>query len=279
MSHGNTQISSLITNLKYHRLHPEYIHQRIEKIQGKYNLRILLVMCDVGDQHVDPIRELTKTCLINNLTIMVAWTAEEAAAYLQMYKAYEHKSPDSIKERVENDYSSLLRAALTTIKGVNKTDVMTLRTNFGSMASIAAATAEDLSLCPGLGGVKVRRIKDAFEKPFRNSPGEAVGTQRNTGEERASASSTQLPSSSIARASTSTARLAPAESTRESPPWDLEHGLNSPPPASPNRTTETALASAPPTSDRFSPEWDIEDDNESLGVSSPPAKRLRPSTS
>ena len=34
-------------SLKYHRLHPEYIHQRIEKLGRMYNLRILLLMCDV----------------------------------------------------------------------------------------------------------------------------------------------------------------------------------------------------------------------------------------
>ena len=33
--------------LRYHRLHPEYIHSRIEKMRGKFSLRILLVMCDV----------------------------------------------------------------------------------------------------------------------------------------------------------------------------------------------------------------------------------------
>ena len=34
-------------SLRYHRLHPEYIHQRIEKLGHSYNLRILLLMCDV----------------------------------------------------------------------------------------------------------------------------------------------------------------------------------------------------------------------------------------
>lgn len=33
--------------LRYHRLHPEYLHQRIEKLGGMYQLRVLLVMCDV----------------------------------------------------------------------------------------------------------------------------------------------------------------------------------------------------------------------------------------
>ena len=37
----------LVPSLKYHRLHPEYIHQRIERLGLSYNLRILLLVCDV----------------------------------------------------------------------------------------------------------------------------------------------------------------------------------------------------------------------------------------
>ena len=34
-------------SLKYHRLHPEYIPTRIEKLGTSYNLRILLILCDI----------------------------------------------------------------------------------------------------------------------------------------------------------------------------------------------------------------------------------------
>jgi DNA excision repair protein ERCC-1 len=48
-----------------------------------------------------------------------------------IYKAFEHKPPDMLKERVQKDYPSQLQNALTSVKGVNKTDVITLSTNFG----------------------------------------------------------------------------------------------------------------------------------------------------
>jgi DNA excision repair protein ERCC-1 len=76
--------------LRYHRLHPEYIHQRIERLGLSYNLRILLLMCDIvrpptlshvpyllnhsQSEHQEPIRELTKVCLLNNITVIVAWS-------------------------------------------------------------------------------------------------------------------------------------------------------------------------------------------------------------
>ncbi|KAI5117222.1 hypothetical protein M0805_008692 [Coniferiporia weirii] len=164
---------ALFLSLKYHRLHPEYIHQRIQKLGSTYNLRILLLMCDVSE-HQDPIRELTKTCLINNITVMVCWSNEEAGTYLATYKAFEHRPPDLIKERVDKEYSAMLRSALTSINRVNKTDVETLRTSFGSFAKIAHANPEQLRSLPGFGQVKVRRLVDAFDKPFRNKATSAL---------------------------------------------------------------------------------------------------------
>jgi len=105
---------------------------------------------------------------VNQLTLISSSRVEEAGTYLATYKAFEHRSPDLIKERQDKDYQSLLRSALTSINKVNKTDAETLRTTFGSFAGVAKATPEQLRNLPGFGQVKVRRIKDAFEKPFRN---------------------------------------------------------------------------------------------------------------
>lgn len=40
-------VRPVVISLRYHRLHPEYLHQRIEKLAAMYQLRVLLVMCDV----------------------------------------------------------------------------------------------------------------------------------------------------------------------------------------------------------------------------------------
>ncbi|KAG7570971.1 hypothetical protein FFLO_01065 [Filobasidium floriforme] len=160
----------LYLSLKYHRLHPEYLHNRIERLRGMYLLRVLLLICDISE-HQEPIREITKICLINDMTVMTAWNVQEAANYIMTYKAFEHKPPDMLKERVQKDYPSQLQNALTSVKGVNKTDVITLSTNFGSFKKLAHASSEQLSLCPGLGDVKVRRLMEAFNLPFRPGAG------------------------------------------------------------------------------------------------------------
>ena len=63
---------------------------------------------------------------------------EEAGIYLSTYKLFEHKPPDIIKERVDKDYSSILQATLTSVRGINKTDVTTLRTTFGVLSPLYA---------------------------------------------------------------------------------------------------------------------------------------------
>lgn len=61
---------------------------------------------------------------------------DEAGLYLSLYKSFEHKSPDMIKERVDKDHDSILRAALTSVSKVNKVDVEMLRGSFGVGHSI-----------------------------------------------------------------------------------------------------------------------------------------------
>lgn len=95
-----------------------------------------------------------------------AVSAEEAATYIEKYKAFERKPPDLIKERRDNDYMSHMNAVLTNVRGINKTDVVTLTSNFGSLKEIVLAPPESLLACPGLGEKKVKRLREAFTSQF-----------------------------------------------------------------------------------------------------------------
>jgi len=80
---------------------------------------------------------------------------QECARYLETYKVYETKPADAIQGRTDEDYLSRLTAAVTSVRGVNKTDVLTLGARFKSAAGVMRASQEDLSACPGLGPTKV----------------------------------------------------------------------------------------------------------------------------
>ncbi|ODO04761.1 hypothetical protein I350_05371 [Cryptococcus amylolentus CBS 6273] len=152
-------------SLKYHRLHPEYIHQRIEKMKNMYNLRIILVLCDVNEHH-QSLRELSKIAIINDFTVFVAWSNEEIAQYLVTFKQFEHKSADMLKERVQQTYHDQLQHVLTSGKKVNKTDANNLAAEFGSLDNMSRKSAKALSNVKGLGATKVTSLVDAFNKPF-----------------------------------------------------------------------------------------------------------------
>lgn len=156
----------LFLSLKYHRLHPEYIYTRIQKLAHMYTLRVLLVLCDVSD-HQPAIRELTKAAVIHRLVIMVAWSAEEGARYLETYKAFEQKPPDLIRARVGEDPMSILQSVLTQVRGINKADVLTLATRYHSFYDMVRQTPEQLLVLPGMGDRKARSLAQAFREPFR----------------------------------------------------------------------------------------------------------------
>ena len=157
---------ALFLSLKYHRLHPEYVYSRIRALGGKYNLRILLTMVDIQN-HEEALRELSKTSMINNLTIILCWSAQEAGHYLELYKSYEHASPASIRAHQAESYKDSLTEFVTTPRSINKTDAASLISNFGSVQMAVNAQAEQIAMVPGWGEKKVTAWCSTVREPFR----------------------------------------------------------------------------------------------------------------
>lgn len=157
---------ALFLSLKYHRLHPEYVYNRIRDLKGQYQLRILLVMVDI-ENHEESLRELSKTSLVNNVTVILAWSAQEAGRYLELFKTFEHAAPTTIKTQQSTKYSDNLVDFITVPRSVNKTDAVGLVSNFGSVRTAVNATPEEIGLIAGWGEKKVQRWCNAVREPFR----------------------------------------------------------------------------------------------------------------
>ncbi|CAM9313930.1 unnamed protein product [Discosporangium mesarthrocarpum] len=155
----------LFISLTFHLLRPDYLVQRIKSLAMHYTLRVLLCMVDVED-NVQPLLEMNKITVLNDFTLVLAWTPQEAARYLETYKAFEQKSSASIQEKVDTDFLAKLQDCLGTVRSLNKSDVLTLASNFGSLKSICDASVEDLGSCPGLGDKKVARVYEALHSPL-----------------------------------------------------------------------------------------------------------------
>ncbi|KAJ2464026.1 ssDNA endonuclease and repair protein rad10, partial [Coemansia sp. RSA 2322] len=130
-----------------------------------FRLRVLLINVDTDDCKI-PLREINRIAVLGDMTVLLAWSLDEAGRYIETLKALEHRQPDSIRERVEDTYIARLSSSLTSVKSVNKTDVLTLLSNFGSFDGIAKASNDELSMCPGIGDLKAQRVFKAFNEPF-----------------------------------------------------------------------------------------------------------------
>ncbi|XP_059056747.1 DNA excision repair protein ERCC-1 [Achroia grisella] len=158
-------ICLLFLSVRYHNLNPDYINNRLKELGKKYELRVLLVQVDLKDPHV-PLKNLTRICLLTDMTLMLAWSPEEAAKIIENYKIYENKPPDRIMEKIENDPHQKIINALSSIKPVNKTDAMTLITTFGTLENLIQVSEQRLAECPGIGATKAKKLYKGLHQTF-----------------------------------------------------------------------------------------------------------------
>ncbi|XP_077266052.1 DNA excision repair protein Ercc1 [Temnothorax americanus] len=160
---------ALFLSIRYHQLNPDYIHERLKLLGNAYNLRVLLVQVDVADPH-HVLKHLTRISILADMTLMLAWNAEDAGKIIEIYKIYESKPPDDIMERSDTAPHQKLINALTTVKSINKTDATTLLTTFDTLADIVRAHPNTLALCPGFGLHKAQKLHRILHGSFLRTP-------------------------------------------------------------------------------------------------------------
>ncbi|KAI5969124.1 RAD10 [Candida margitis] len=171
----------LFLSLKYHKLRPEYIWTRLKKLnkgssivenRKDNNLRVLLVVVDI-DSHQEVLRKLSDFCIKHDLSLVLAWSFEEAGNYIALGKHFDnapHQAKQSIRGFKGTDYNSSVVEAFTGIKSVNKTDVSNLLANYKSVKEMVLQCSkhdnEMMGNIPGMGAVKRHNLKQVFSEPF-----------------------------------------------------------------------------------------------------------------
>ena len=162
---------ALYLSLKYQMLKPQYLLSRLIPLKHMFKTRIVLCYVDMENSET-AISEVTKVTFAHDWTMVLAWSLEEAARYLITYRSLEKKSVDLLKgtsKIAPEDHKATFASFLTTIRGLNKTDIANLAQQYGSIAKLSQATMESLSSCPGIGEKKVKRIYYAFRQPIISS--------------------------------------------------------------------------------------------------------------
>lgn len=178
----NPTLQILFLSLKYHKLHPEYIWQRLKKLNKGSTivdtsndrvLRLLLVVVDI-DAHQEILRQLLNFCIKQDLSLVLAWSFEEAGNYIGFCKQYElssSKVKSAIKGTKSLEYQACVVDTLTGIRSVNKTDSVKLLANCGSVKNIVLQSCKSnedggLNNIQGLGSRKLLNMRSVFQEPF-----------------------------------------------------------------------------------------------------------------
>jgi len=162
---------ALYLSIRFHALHPNYIYERINKLGENYDLRVLLVVVD-HVEHKSYLKELSKLSIRCNLTLMLCWSVEDAAMYLEKYKLSEDKPAESIMEKptnyeYENALDQYMIDALAESRSVNRTDAGLIVSLFDTFDKICSASPEELSICPGVGMSKAQRLHDLLHRKMK----------------------------------------------------------------------------------------------------------------
>lgn len=123
-------------------------------------------MVDIGN-HEDSLKELSKTSMVNNVTVILCWGAAEAARYLELYKSYEHANANAIRGVESKGYADKMVDFVTVPRNINKTDAVALVSAFGSVRAAINAQPEEIAVVGGWGEKKVRRWCAVVDEPFR----------------------------------------------------------------------------------------------------------------
>ncbi|VDD87616.1 unnamed protein product [Enterobius vermicularis] len=160
------ELGILYLSLKWHKLHPSYIETRLDSDGAGYRIKVLLVLVNVEPRHL--LRELNLFCCRTGWTLVLCYSVEEAAEYLESFHMSRNKDEKAaIQANATDGNIKAVVEILSSIRAVSTSDAQRLIGTFGSLKAIANADVETLLLCPGLGNVKAENVYKFFRTFFR----------------------------------------------------------------------------------------------------------------
>ncbi|CAE7865035.1 DNA excision repair protein ERCC-1 [Symbiodinium microadriaticum] len=155
----------LFISLKFQRLHQDYLKGKVQSL-GDFRNRVLLCKVDL-EQPEETLEQVTLAAFHGKVSLLLAWSDAEAAAYLETLYRCQSKGAEALKRRVtQGDSRARFQEVLSTIKGINKSDAASLASRFGSFAQIARSTEKEFLHCHGIGDKKVKQLTAVLHKPF-----------------------------------------------------------------------------------------------------------------
>lgn len=200
------------------------------------------------------------------MTVILCWSAAEAARYLELYKSYENANFSAIRGQQSSNYADKLVEFVTVPRSLNKSDAVALVANFGSLKNAINAEPEQLSMISGWGGAKVKRWTSAVEEPFRARKAAKRGFQPSSSSAVAGRDSRAVP----AIADTDRPSGSDAEKSASGPPTKVTSHASSSKYGSPGGSAPGRQpgSTQPPAQFHFLDEDDDSDEEEAFATMS-----------
>ena len=155
---GPDRNSVIFMSLAYHASNRAYLESKSLK------KAFLIILVDTDNQNA--LGDVNVTAFKREWRVLLAWSFEEAARILETLHVYGAKKAEQVVQGIPtaHDYEAKAKDALTTIKGVNSTDVSKLLLKFKSIKGIANASIAELLEVPSIGAKKARSIFKCFNE-------------------------------------------------------------------------------------------------------------------
>jgi DNA excision repair protein ERCC-1 len=116
------------------------------------------------------VTQLMMDCMKFGFTLLMCWSFDEAAQYIQTFKTYENKA-QSMLEGKSQAITHIEQASevVSSIKRINKTDSKNLLQTYGSIENIIMAeNYEEFLNIDGIGQSKIDSLIACFRGKFSN---------------------------------------------------------------------------------------------------------------
>lgn len=98
----------LYLSLKYHKLHAGYIETRLNDLNG-YQIKVLLVHSNVEDPSF-LLRDLNMLCYRTCICLVLCYSVEEAAEYIEHFKSTENRKVDKVLADIQQRKAARIAA-------------------------------------------------------------------------------------------------------------------------------------------------------------------------
>ena len=126
-------------------------------------MKVLILQNDAKED-MGYITSIQMDCFQWDIKVLISWSTDESAKYIQIFKQYENKGTGLLEENKKNKtHEDLAIDTMTSVKSITKKDAQNLLKTYGSIAKIIQVKDyKDFLQIDGIGKTKVDCLTQAF---------------------------------------------------------------------------------------------------------------------